>query len=122
LVSTYYGLFRPNVVPWLTMTEFSAWLDGTARTVFAICATLFVMLNAGAIALVSAKRDRGIVNRWTARWLAVNLALIGAGLGVPVAAMLTRITIDAFAVARGVQLPADQEPEQQATQTTPPPR
>jgi len=101
------------------MTDFSAWLDGTAARVFALCATLFVLMNAGAIALVVAKRDRGLVNRWTARWLAANLALVGAGLGVPVAAKVVRLTVDAFAASKSLPLPADQEPEQQ--QITPPP-
>jgi hypothetical protein len=102
------------------MTDFSAWLDGTAARVFALCATLFVVMNAGAIALVIATKDRAFVNRWTARWLAANLALIGAGAGVPVVAKVMRLTIDAFAASRSLQVPADQDPEQQ--QTPPPAR
>jgi hypothetical protein len=101
------------------MTDFSAWLDGTAARVFALCATLFVVMNAGAIALVVAKRDRGLVNRWTARWLAANLALVGAGLGVPVAAKVVRLTVVAFGASKSLPLPTDQESDQQ--QLTPPP-
>ena len=101
------------------MTDFSAWLDGTAARVFGLCATLFVLLNAGAIALVIAKKDRGLVNRWTARWLAANLPLVGAGLGVPVVAKVVRLTVAAFAASKSLPLPADQEPEQQLI--TPPP-
>jgi hypothetical protein len=41
------------------MTEFSAWLDGAGARVFALCATLFVVMNAAAVALVFVKRDRG---------------------------------------------------------------
>ncbi len=101
------------------MTDFSAWLDSTAANVFALCTTLFVVMNAGAIALVVARKDRGLVNRWTARWLAANLALIGAGVGVPVAAKVMRMTIDAFAASRDLPLPADPESDQQ---TNAPPR
>ena len=95
------------------MNEFSAWLDGTATRVFALCATLFVVMNAAAVALVVLKRDRGLVNRWTARWLAANLALLGAGLGVPVAAKVVRVTADAFAASRTLPLPDNQESEEQ---------
>lgn len=85
------------------MAEFSAWLDGTASRVFALSATLFVLLNAGAVALVLAKRDRGMVNRWTARWLATNLLLVGAGVGVPVAAKVMRMTMAAISAVRGLE-------------------
>jgi hypothetical protein len=79
------------------MAAFIAWLDGAAVTVFAICALLFTVLNIGAIALVYFTRDRALVNRWTARWLAANLLLIGAGAGVPVAAKVAHLTMDAVA-------------------------
>ena len=78
------------------MTEFSAWLDVAGTRVFALCATLFVLMNGAAVAIVFAKRDRGLVNRWTARWLAANMLLVGAGAGVPLAAKLVRMTVDAF--------------------------
>jgi len=102
------------------MTEFSAWLDGTAARVFALCMTLFVVLNAGAVSAVFLKRDRGLVNRWTARWLAVNLLLIGGGLGVPIAAKVVRVTVGAFSAARSLPLPNTQDLETQ--QEAPSPR
>ena len=34
-----------------------------------------------------------MVNRWTSRFLAANLLLLGTGLGVPVAALAVRSTI-----------------------------
>ncbi|MGH7711552.1 MAG: hypothetical protein ACREOG_09710, partial [Gemmatimonadaceae bacterium] len=89
------------------MTDFSAWLDGTAARVFALCMTLFVVMNAGAIALVFVKRDRALVNRWTARWLAANLLLLGAGLGVPVAAKVVHLTVDALSATRALTPAAD---------------
>jgi hypothetical protein len=90
------------------MAEFSAWLDGAATRAFALSATLFVLLNATAVALVFAKRDRAMVNRWTARWVAANLVLIGAGVGLPVAAQVTRMTLAAISAVRGVELQADE--------------
>jgi hypothetical protein len=101
------------------MGDFSAWLDGTAARVFALCATLLIVMNAAAVALVLAKRDRGIVNRWTARWLAANIALIGTGLGVPTAAKVVRMTVDAFSASRSLPKPVEQEP---VLQTAPPRR
>ena len=93
------------------MTELSAWLDGAAARVFALCATLFVLLNAGAVTLLVMKRDRSIVNRWTARWLAANFALLGAGLGVPLAAKVVHVTVDAFSVSRTLTNPPTRETE-----------
>ncbi|MGH7694118.1 MAG: hypothetical protein ACRENH_04025 [Gemmatimonadaceae bacterium] len=96
------------------MTELSAWLDGAAARVFALCATLFVALNVGAVMLVVMKRDRALVNRWTARWLAANFALLGAGLGMPLAAKVVHATVDAFSASRTLTNPqtrdADAEP------------
>ena len=93
------------------MNELSVWLDGAAARVFALCATLFVSVNVGAAALVVVKRDRRLVNRWTALWLAANLVLLGAGLGVPIAAKAVRLTIDAFSAARALTPPIDNELE-----------
>lgn len=101
------------------MIEFSAWLDGAAARAFALCATLFVVMNAAAVALVFVKRDRGIVNRWTARWVAANLMLLGAGLGVPVAAKVVRVTVDALSVPRTLTPTSEREAE---STDAPPPR
>lgn len=93
------------------MTELSAWLDGAAARVFALCATLFVFLNAGAVTVLVMKRDRAMVNRWTARWLAANFALLGAGLGVPFAAKVVHVTVDAFSASRTLTRPPTRETE-----------
>jgi hypothetical protein len=91
------------------VTEFSAWLDAAAARVFGLAALLFIALNAGAIWLVIAKRDRTIVNRWTGRWLAANLLLLGAGVGVPVVAKVVRMTVAAVAASRSIPRPLQQE-------------
>jgi hypothetical protein len=97
------------------MAAFSAWLNGAAVTVFAISAMLFTVVNICAIALVFVTRDRALVNRWTARWLAVNLLLIGAGTGVPVVAKVVRLTMDAVAGVNALRADpiGDREPSEQ---------
>jgi hypothetical protein len=78
------------------MAAFSAWLSDAAAGVLALCATLFVVFNAAAVLLVARTRDRSVVNRWTARWLGINLALLSAGIGVPVLAKLVSVSVAAF--------------------------
>lgn len=104
------------------MNELSAWLDGAGARVFALCTTLFVVMNAGAIALVFVKRDRGIVNRWTARWLAANMVLLGAGLGVPAAAKVVRVTVAALSVPRTLTPPSEDAAEGPVRPDAPPRR
>ena len=91
------------------MNELSAWLDGVAARVFALSATLFVLLNVGAVALVFLRRDRGLVNRWTARWLGANLLLLGAGVGMPLTAKVVRMAVDALSAAQGLTSQGDEE-------------
>lgn len=78
------------------MADFSAWLSNAAAGVLALCATLFVLFNAAAVLIVMRTRDRSFVNRWTARWLGVNLALLGAGIGAPVVAKVVSVSVAAF--------------------------
>ncbi len=73
--------------------EIVAWLDRLGSTAFTFSAWAFVILNAAGVAVVAWKRDRAMVNRWTSRFLAANLLLLGSGLGVPVAAMAVRSAI-----------------------------
>ncbi len=72
-----------------------SWLDGVGSTAFTLSAIAFVSLNAIAIAGVFLTRDRGLVNRFTPHFLAVNLLLLGTGLGVPLAALAARTVISA---------------------------
>ena len=101
------------------MSELSAWLDGAAARVFVFCATVFVALNVGAVMLVVMKRDRAMVNRWTARWLAANFALLGAGLGVPLAAKVVHVTLDAFSASRTLTNPPTRETEAESQPVRP---
>ena len=70
-----------------------AWLDAVGSTAFTLSAVAFVTLNALAIAAVLMTRDQRIVNRFTPHFLAVNLLLLGTGLGVPLAALAARSVI-----------------------------
>ena len=72
-----------------------SWLDGVGSTAFTLSAIAFVSLNAIALVGVFLTRDRGLVNRWTPHFLAVNLLLLGTGLGVPLAALAARSVITA---------------------------
>ncbi len=101
------------------MHELSIWLDAAGARLFATCAVLFLALNGGAAATFLLKRDRGLVNRWTARWLAANLALLGAGLGVPLVAKVVRATVDAVSLRPSVVVPQERE---SAAQEIAPPR
>ena len=70
-----------------------AWLQNLAIRAFGISLFLLLAID-GAFALVLfATRDRGIVNRWTSRVLAVNLVLAGTGIGVPVLALGSRLAV-----------------------------
>lgn len=70
-----------------------AWLQNLAIRAFGVSLFLLLAID-GAFALVLfATRDRGIVNRWTSRVLAVNLVLAGTGVGVPVLALGSRLAV-----------------------------
>ena len=56
-------------------------------------AVLALVIDLGYAMVVFATRDRGIVNRWTSRVLALNLVLAGTGVGVPVLALSSRVMV-----------------------------
>lgn len=69
------------------------WLARVGTSAFRYSAFAFVLINGAAIAAVFVTRDRTLVNRWTGRLLAANLALAGTGLGVPLVTTVTRLGI-----------------------------
>lgn len=75
--------------------SFAAWLDRVGSAAFAWSLGLFVVINGAAAALFFLRRDRAVVNKWTGRVLAVDLLLLGTGVGVPVVASLTRVAVTA---------------------------
>jgi len=76
-----------------------AWLDWLGSMAFAFSAWAFVILNAAGMAAIAWTRDRAMVNRWTSRFLAANLVLLGTGLGVPVVTLAVRSAIVTLAPA-----------------------
>ena len=60
----------------------------------AVCGVLLVGVNVGALWAV--RRDRTWVQRGTGYWLAANLVLVGAGLGVPMAVGMLRAAVAVF--------------------------
>jgi hypothetical protein len=72
------------------------WLDQVSSEVFWSCAAALVLVDMAAMAVVMQTRSRAIVNRWTSRILAVNLLLLGAGLGVPAAAFTLKLAASAL--------------------------
>jgi len=85
-----------------------SWLSGISSTVFRIAATLFVVVNLAAVAAVVTTRSRDLVNRWSSPWLATNLLLLGAGLGVPLLAAMAKVAVRAMAAMGGFVISPDQ--------------
>ncbi|MBK8247595.1 MAG: hypothetical protein IPK85_09395 [Gemmatimonadetes bacterium] len=71
------------------------WLGGIGSTAFRWSVMAFVVINGVSIAALILTRDRALVNRWTGRVLAANLALAGTGLGIPLVTSLTRLAVAA---------------------------
>jgi hypothetical protein len=72
-----------------------SWLEGVGATAFAFSAIAFVVLNGVGVAVVLLTRDRGLVNRWTAPFLAANVVLLGTCLCGPIASHAARSVISA---------------------------
>lgn len=85
-----------------------SWLDGVGALAFTVSAWAFVALNAFALVILAWKRDRGLVNRWTSGFLAVNLVLLGTGLGVPLLTFTARTALVTVAPAFQVLSPSRQ--------------
>lgn len=73
-----------------------AWLGDVGSWAWQTSVMLLIVVNVVAVAVVSVTRDRGIVNRWTGRWLGANLALIGLGAGTPLVTGLLRLGLSAL--------------------------
>ncbi|MGQ0765638.1 MAG: hypothetical protein ACT4OZ_08230 [Gemmatimonadota bacterium] len=81
------------------------WLGELGSAVFRWSALGFVLLNGFAVVAFSLTRDRGLVNRWTGRMLAANIFLLGAGVGIPVVALASRLALQAVTSGNRVVLP-----------------
>lgn len=73
------------------------WLDAVGSRVFGISVALLLALNGFGIAMVIFRQDRAMVNRWTPRFLAANLVLLGPGVGAPLATSLAQVAVRSVA-------------------------
>jgi len=71
------------------------WLASIGSRAFTYSLWAFVLVNGAAVAAFFITRDRALVNRWTGRLLAANLALVTTGVGVPVLTAMARIALTA---------------------------
>lgn len=69
------------------------WLSHIGALAFYWSLGLFVVINAAAALMFSKRRNREMVNRWTGRLLAVDLMLIGTGVGVPLVAGMAKLAV-----------------------------
>jgi len=75
---------EPSIVEWLTKVGSTAfaWSLGALVVVNAVTAVVFLV-----------RHDRALVNRWTGRVLALDLFLVGTGVGVPLMTTMARMTV-----------------------------
>ncbi len=76
-------------------------LDALSTKVFWLATVLFVLVNGAAIAAFTLSRSRRLVDEWTPRLVAADVALLGAGLGIPLGAALAKMGINALATVFG---------------------
>ena len=80
------------------MESFAESIGSFGSSVFRLCLVAFVVLNAAGAITVFLTRNRQIVNRWTSRFVAANLLLVGAGAGVPLMAQALKLVVKTVAV------------------------
>ncbi len=69
------------------------WLTAFGATVARIALGLFVVINAAFVAVVVARRDRRLVDRWTKRVVVVDAALLLVAGAVPAATWAARTAL-----------------------------
>ncbi|MDX2120446.1 MAG: hypothetical protein SF070_05175 [Gemmatimonadota bacterium] len=72
-------------------SDLIAWLAYAGSWAWHSALTLFIVVNAGAGVAVLVNRSQSMVDRWTPRWLAANLVLLGFGLGTPLVTWALRL-------------------------------
>lgn len=89
--------------------SFVQWLDRVGPLVFWTCTIAIVTLDTAAAAAVIGTRSRELVNRWTGTVLALNVAFLGAGIGVPAAMWATKMAVQTFAPSATISITSDAE-------------
>lgn len=75
------------------MDAFVAWLSSAGWTVFVWSMAALFVVDLIALVAAATTRDRTLVNRWTGRVLAANMALLGLGVAGPAAAFTGRMAM-----------------------------
>lgn len=78
-------------------------LDSVAQWARSLGLIAFAGVNLFFVGGVLLRRSSGFVNRWTSSWLAINLAALALGAGVPLATGLMKMAIGAVPEAPAVQ-------------------
>ncbi len=93
------------------MDAFVAWLNSVGWTVFIWSMATLLVIDIAALAAAAMTRDRTLVNRWTGRILAANVALLGFGAAGPAISFTGRMAMGAmtwFVPSSPVTLTADE--------------
>jgi len=77
------------------------WLANVGSKAFAWSLGIFLIVNAAAAIAFMVRRDRALVNRWAGRVLAVDLLLVGTGVGVPLMTTVARMTVSVVSASFG---------------------
>lgn len=80
-------------------------LDSIKSVAVTVAVAGFITVNAVAIGTILLTRSRAVIQRWTSPWLAANLFLVGAGVGVPVAASLCQSVVHVVTAAVMAEAP-----------------
>jgi hypothetical protein len=76
---------------------FVAWLNSVGWTVFVWSMASLIVIDIAALAAAAMTRDRTLVNRWTGRVLAANVALLGFGVAGPALSFTGRMAMAGIA-------------------------
>lgn len=74
-------------------SDLARWLTTIGWTAFVWALAGLFLVNGAAIAAWVWKKDRTLVQRWVAPWLAANLLLVLIGVGVPAATSAVRLVL-----------------------------
>ncbi len=69
------------------------WLGRLGWGTFVVALAGLLIVNGAAIAAWIARRDRELVRRWVAPWLAANLLIVFVGVAVPAVTSAARLAI-----------------------------
>ncbi len=77
------------------------WLASVGTRAFAWSLGIFLVVNGAAAIVFVLRRDRAMVNRWAGRVLALDLLLVGTGVGVPLMTTMARLTVTVVSASFG---------------------